>query len=314
MARPPSGPDGTRIPRGRRADPVLAALLAEPFRIHRPAGQTVPFVFASPHSGRLYPDSLVAESRLDALDACAAPKTPSSTSCSPASPALGAPLIAARFPRAYCDVNRAAERTRRRHVRRRAGRCRSMRPAPRVAAGLGVIPRIVRDGAEIYRGKLSPREARAAADAALPALSRGAGGAGRGNPRALRRGGRGGLPFHAVGAVGARHRARRPLWRLGAAAADRLGGERFRGARFFDWRATRPMPAATPPCSMAAARAGCPCAADRNQSRALSRRRPHRSASPASMRLQKRLTEALARLTAIDPSLLGGRALPLAAE
>jgi N-formylglutamate deformylase len=32
-------------------------------------------------------------------------------------------------------------------------------PSPRVAAGLGVIPRIVRDGAEIYRGKLKPAEA-----------------------------------------------------------------------------------------------------------------------------------------------------------
>ena len=32
-------------------------------------------------------------------------------------------------------------------------------PSPRVAAGLGVIPRIVRDGAEIYRGKLKPDEA-----------------------------------------------------------------------------------------------------------------------------------------------------------
>jgi N-formylglutamate deformylase len=32
-------------------------------------------------------------------------------------------------------------------------------PSPRVAAGLGVIPRIVRDGAEIYRGKLKSGEA-----------------------------------------------------------------------------------------------------------------------------------------------------------
>lgn len=31
--------------------------------------------------------------------------------------------------------------------------------SPRVSAGLGVIPRIVRDGAEIYREKLSAREA-----------------------------------------------------------------------------------------------------------------------------------------------------------
>ena len=32
-------------------------------------------------------------------------------------------------------------------------------PGPRVSAGLGVIPRVVRDGAEIYRDKLEPLEA-----------------------------------------------------------------------------------------------------------------------------------------------------------
>ena len=41
-------------------------------------------------------------------------------------------------------------------------------PSPRVTAGLGVIPRIVRDGAEIYRGKLDAREA----DARLTQLYR----------------------------------------------------------------------------------------------------------------------------------------------
>src|SRR6185437_12890053 len=34
-------------------------------------------------------------------------------------------------------------------------------PSPRVAAGLGVIPRIVRDGAEIYARKLEPADAAA---------------------------------------------------------------------------------------------------------------------------------------------------------
>ena len=38
----------------------------QPFRLERPARQAVPFVFASPHSGRCYPPSLVARSRLDA--------------------------------------------------------------------------------------------------------------------------------------------------------------------------------------------------------------------------------------------------------
>ena len=37
-----------------------------PFRLDRPARQTVPFVFASPHSGRRYPASLLEHSRLDA--------------------------------------------------------------------------------------------------------------------------------------------------------------------------------------------------------------------------------------------------------
>ncbi len=54
----------SKVPSLREGDPALARLQAEPFRILAPAGQTVPFVFASPHSGRLYPAGFVAESRL----------------------------------------------------------------------------------------------------------------------------------------------------------------------------------------------------------------------------------------------------------
>jgi N-formylglutamate deformylase len=71
---------------------------------------------------------------------------------------LGAPLIAARFPRAYLDANRGAGEL---DPSMFDGPL-SMRPDapnPRVQAGLGVIPRIVRDGAEIYRARLDPREA-----------------------------------------------------------------------------------------------------------------------------------------------------------
>src|ERR1700755_3349153 len=50
-----------------RFDAVLAALYAHPFKIHRPQEQRVPFVFASPHSGRLYPAGFVARRGLDAL-------------------------------------------------------------------------------------------------------------------------------------------------------------------------------------------------------------------------------------------------------
>jgi N-formylglutamate deformylase len=73
-------------------------------------------------------------------------------------PALGAPVLAALFPRAYCDLNRGPGEL-------DPAMFSGPLPLPvdargaRVAAGLGVITRIVRDGAEIYRAKLAPEEA-----------------------------------------------------------------------------------------------------------------------------------------------------------
>ena len=145
---------------GRQIDPqdsVLAELWRAPYTISRPRQQTSPFVFASTHSGKLYPARFVAESRLtplalrrsedafvDELFAAVAP--------------LGAPLIAARFPRAFVDPNRAA-RELDRTMFDDALAMEVDAGSARVAAGLGVIPRIVRDGAEIYRGKLAPADA-----------------------------------------------------------------------------------------------------------------------------------------------------------
>src|SRR5579864_7721205 len=48
-------------------DASLAALYAQPLKIDHPFRQIVPFVFASPHSGSLYPASFVARSRLSSL-------------------------------------------------------------------------------------------------------------------------------------------------------------------------------------------------------------------------------------------------------
>jgi N-formylglutamate deformylase len=130
-----------------------------PFRLDRPARQAAPFLFASPHSGRSYPAALLQRTRLDAItlrrseDAFVDELFSSVVE-------LGAPLLAAQFPRAFLDVNRGS-----------AELDAAMfdaplevpvdAPSPRVAAGLGVIPRIVRDGAEIYRGKLESAEAAA---------------------------------------------------------------------------------------------------------------------------------------------------------
>src|SRR5215831_20675206 len=50
---------------GIAGDAVLNGLRAEPLLVAKPERQTAPFIFASPHSGRLYPASFARQSRLD---------------------------------------------------------------------------------------------------------------------------------------------------------------------------------------------------------------------------------------------------------
>jgi len=142
---------------GVGADPVLDALALAPVSVCRPARLLSPFVFASPHSGRLYPKSFAGISRRDALtrrkseDAVVDELFDCVVD-------FGAPLLAARFPRAFVDPNRAPGEIDPAMFDAPLGVAVGGRTA-RVAAGLGVIPRVVRDGLEIYRSRLAPREA-----------------------------------------------------------------------------------------------------------------------------------------------------------
>ncbi|MEM1074375.1 MAG: N-formylglutamate amidohydrolase [Pseudomonadota bacterium] len=111
-------------------------------------------VFASPHSGSRYPDDMMRRTVLnersvrssedafvDQLFDCA--------------PEFGARFIKASVPRAYVDLNRSPEELDPaliEGVRRRGHN-------PRVASGLGVIPRVVANGRAIYRGKIAVTEA-----------------------------------------------------------------------------------------------------------------------------------------------------------
>jgi N-formylglutamate deformylase len=135
---------------------------AEPFRLDRPARQTVPFVFASPHSGRCYPQSLLEKTRLDATTLRRS-EDAFVDELFAGAVALGAPLLAAQFPRAFLDVNRGIAELDPAMFERGLD-VKVDAPTPRVTAGLGVIPRIVRDGAEIYRGKLTGADAQARLD------------------------------------------------------------------------------------------------------------------------------------------------------
>jgi N-formylglutamate amidohydrolase len=128
------------------------------YDLRQPAGRPVPLVVASPHSGAEYPEDLLKSTRLD-------PQTLRRSEDSfvdalfAAAPDLGAPLIAARFPRAYLDVNREPwelDPAMFSDVLPNFVNSRS----PRVRMGLGTIARIVASGEEIYARKLRFAEAR----------------------------------------------------------------------------------------------------------------------------------------------------------
>jgi N-formylglutamate amidohydrolase len=130
---------------------------AAPLKLLHPAEQTAPLVFASSHSGRDYPPDFVASARLDPLELRRSEDS-FVDELFAAAPACGAPLLAATFPRAFCDPNREPW---------------ELDPAmfdgelptwvnttsPRVGAGLGTIARVVSSGEPIYRSKLRFPEA-----------------------------------------------------------------------------------------------------------------------------------------------------------
>jgi N-formylglutamate amidohydrolase len=135
--------------------PVSSASLAppDPVVVLRPTQQTVPIVFASPHSGRCYPDELLAASRLDALSLRRSEDS-FVDELFAAAPKHGAPLVMATFPRAWCDVNREAwELDPAMFTDKLPGWVNTS--SARVSAGLGTIARVVASGEAIYRGKLA---------------------------------------------------------------------------------------------------------------------------------------------------------------
>jgi N-formylglutamate amidohydrolase len=128
-----------------------------PFALRRPAQQTMPVVFASPHSGVDYPAEFLAAARLDRQSLRRSEDT-FVDELFAAAPAAGAPLLSALFPRAFVDANREALELDPQMFED------DLPPeanteSPRVAAGLGMIARVVASGEEIYRRKLRVAEA-----------------------------------------------------------------------------------------------------------------------------------------------------------
>jgi N-formylglutamate amidohydrolase len=126
-------------------------------RLALPVEQTVPFVFNSPHSGRFYPRDFLAATCLDRSEVRRSEDLLVDQLFAPVV-ALGAPLLAANYPRAYLDVNREPYELDPKMFVGRLPAYANIRSL-RVAGGLGTIPRVVSDAANIYKAPLPVEEA-----------------------------------------------------------------------------------------------------------------------------------------------------------
>jgi N-formylglutamate amidohydrolase len=127
------------------------------FELREAAAPRLPLIVASPHSGSEYPADFLASSRLAPL-ALRRSEDSFVDELFAAAPGLGAPLLSARFPRAYLDVNREAWELDPTMFADPLPRFVNA-GSPRVRMGLGTIARIVAVDAEIYAGKLRFAEA-----------------------------------------------------------------------------------------------------------------------------------------------------------
>ena len=132
------------------------AFVHEALDFRPPARQTAPVVVASPHSGSVYPASFLAQAAVP-LAALRRAEDAFVDDLFAAAPGLGIPFLGARFPRSFVDANREPYEL-------DPGMFEGPLPGPlnhrttRVAAGLGMIPRVAASGEAIYRGRVPSRE------------------------------------------------------------------------------------------------------------------------------------------------------------
>lgn len=129
-----------------------------PFEIIAPPEWTAPAVFNSPHSGRAFTDDFLRQARLP-LAALRKSEDCFVDELFLACVDHGAPMLRALSPRSYIDLNREPyELDPRMFLGELPGYANT--GSPRVAGGLGTIPRIVSEGEDIYRGRIDFAEAR----------------------------------------------------------------------------------------------------------------------------------------------------------
>lgn len=130
-----------------------------PYLLQRPEQRTSPVVFASPHSGRHYPQEMLDRALLNPLHLRSSEDAHVDRLFSDV-PRFGAVMLSAVYPRAWVDLNRRSDELDPALI---AGVSR-VGLNPRIASGLGVIPRVVAGGRNIYRGKISRQDAQSRLD------------------------------------------------------------------------------------------------------------------------------------------------------
>ncbi|MFO1033204.1 MAG: N-formylglutamate amidohydrolase [Hyphomicrobiales bacterium] len=122
------------------------------FEIIAPAQWTAPMVFSSPHSGDGLPQAFLEQSKLSA-DSLLQSRDTFVDELFGGCVAAGAPLLRALLARSYIDLNREPfELDPRMFIEHLPPHFNSA--SPRVACGLGTLPRIVAEGQDIYRGRM----------------------------------------------------------------------------------------------------------------------------------------------------------------
>lgn len=118
-----------------------------------PSNDPGPFVFASPHSGDIYPADMGADPKLPPASLRSAEDALVDRLIA-SGPNLGAPLLLGRIGRAYLDLNRAPGDLDPQLISGVA-----QTASPRAQAGYGVIPRLAGDGRPLYARRLAEAEA-----------------------------------------------------------------------------------------------------------------------------------------------------------
>lgn len=131
------------ILRRQKTEAAILKAMSPPISVEKPDIWRHGVIFASPHSGNLYPRAFIKTSRLSLselrknedmfIDDLFAPAT-----------THGAPLIRARFPRCFVDVNRTVTEMPSDWLPA------DIPASPRAEIGLGVVPTVIAQGQDIY--------------------------------------------------------------------------------------------------------------------------------------------------------------------